>query len=134
MNKVIPALLLSLIFFPAISSAQNALQVCEKESQELEKLSACYDILIERKNRDLQTWVNNQEFLLQEVEKNTGRDGALKVFKRGHKNFIRFREDNCRMYYLSKMPAPEASTDYKRCLIITTQQRIDELMEFSLNY
>lgn len=101
--------------------------MCEQELTETADISKCFDGIRDRKDRELATWVNNQTFVLEEVAENTGRKAALHMFKRAQRNFISFRENNCRWQYLAVSPEIGAANAFKKCYIYITQDRINEL-------
>ena len=78
-------------------------------------------------DRELQTWINNQTFLLEDLVLTTGRGSALTMFNRSQTNFITFRENNCRWQYLALSPSKDAGPAFKKCYILSTQTRIKEL-------
>ena len=78
-------------------------------------------------DRELQTWVNNHTFNLEEKALITGRYSPLKMFKRSQSNFITFRENDCRWQYLIVSPKKGAANAYKKCYILLSQSRITEL-------
>ena len=100
---------------------------CEKLLTTANQLSMCLDGVKEAVDRELQTWVNNQVFILDEFAKVTGRDASLKLFKRSQRNFITYRENNCRWQYLHLSPDKMAVSAFKKCYILITEDRIKEL-------
>jgi uncharacterized protein YecT (DUF1311 family) len=132
MNKLTLALIFTLIALtPLHSQGASSKQECQKKSDKPEALSQCYDLVIDKLNNELQTWINHQESSFAKFAEVTGRSAPLTIFKRSQKHFFNFREDNCRWYYLAKMPAPQASSLYKACIIDVTKQRIDELKSYA---
>ena len=109
--------------------AQKTLDKCEKAEQKIEELSRCLDGVKDLIDRELQTWVNNHTFNLEEKALTTGRSSALKMFKRSQKNFITFRDNNCRWQYLIVSPEKGASNAYKKCYILLSKSRIKELSQ-----
>jgi uncharacterized protein YecT (DUF1311 family) len=109
------------------SYAQKTLDKCEKSEQQTEALSRCLDGVKNVIDRELQTWVNNHTFNLEEKSLITGRSSALKMFKRSQSNFITFRENDCRWQYLMVSPEKGASNAYKKCYILLSKSRIKEL-------
>lgn len=107
--------------------AQKTTAKCEKMKQTTDKLSHCLDGVKKSLERELQTWVNNHIFNLEEKALVTGRYSALKMFKRSQSNFITFRDNNCRWQYLAISPEKGAGMAYKKCYIRVTQSRIKEL-------
>lgn len=129
MKKIIACSLFGLLYSlatPAI--AAKSLNQCEKENSVKNK-SRCFDVIIEKVDRELQTWLNSQAFNLEELALQTGRKSALSMFKRAQNDFIRFRENNCRWQYLAISPDISASNAYKKCYIILTKNRIKELSQ-----
>ena len=96
-----------------------------------QEFSMCLDGVKQKKERELQTWVNNQSFTLDELAAATGRKAALNMFKRSQRNFITYRENNCRWQYLAVSPGTGAAAAYKKCYITLTQDRINELTALS---
>jgi len=107
--------------------AQKTLDECDKMEQTTAKKSRCFDHVKDVLDRELQTWVNNHVFNLEEKALVTGRYSALKMFKRSQNDFVTFRDDNCRWQYLAISPEKGAGLAYKKCYIIVTQSRIKEL-------
>jgi len=129
MNKFILILFSSTLFLcSTISIAAPSINACEKQT-EIKKISRCFDSVIESIDRELQTWINNQTFNLEELAIKTGRQSALALFKRSQRDFIRYRENNCRWQYLAISPDIRAGNAYKKCYIILTQNRINELSQ-----
>ena len=113
---------------PVANAAQdNTLQSCEKKLDNNLEYSQCLDRVKEATDRELQTWVNNQIFLLEEFATRTGRNSALVMFERSQRNFITFRENNCRWQFLVNAPSVKASSAYKKCYIFISKNRINEL-------
>ena len=100
---------------------------CEKSFDSPNALSQCFDIVKVSIDRELQTWINNQTFVLEEFALVTGRYSALNMFKRSQRNFISYRENNCRWQYLHISPSKMAASAFKKCYILTTRDRITEL-------
>ena len=105
---------------------------CERKFSDVKPLSRCLDQVKESVDRILQTWINNQVFVLEEFALKTGRKASLEMFKRSQRNFITYRENNCRWQYLHISPDVNAATTYKKCYINTTQHRIEELSQLNL--
>ena len=108
---------------------QKSIEECEANNQDIPALSMCFDRVKEAKDRELQTWINNQIFILEEFALKTGRRSALEMFKRSQRNFITYRENNCRWQYLHLSPDKSAAPAYKKCYVLMTNQRIDELSQ-----
>lgn len=111
--------------------AKNTVADCEAEMSTTQEFSKCLDGVKKKKDRELQTWVNNQTFTLDELAQVTGRKAALNMFKRSQRNFITYRENNCRWQYLAVSPGTGAAAAFKRCYITLTQDRINELTNLS---
>ena len=124
---LLTALMLAQFLLPAPVYAQKTLAECNKTEQETDKLSRCLDDVKESLDRELQTWVNNHVFNMEEKALVTGRYSAMKMFKRSQSNFITFRDNDCRWQYLAISPDKGAGMAYKKCYIIVTQARIKEL-------
>lgn len=120
-------LALALSLLSNISYARSSIEQCEKKQKTAVALSSCFDLVKETVDRELQTWINNQTFILEEVAQATGRRAALNMFKRSQRNFITFRENNCRWQYLVVSPDKAAASAYKKCYILVTKSRIKEL-------
>lgn len=129
MNNYLKLLCLSSAFLltPANSAEHKTIDACETKLKSEESISQCFDGIRDRKDRELQTWINNQTFILEELAQNTGRRAALNMFKRAQRNFNTYRENNCRWHYLAISPNPGASNAFKKCYIRITQNRINEL-------
>jgi uncharacterized protein YecT (DUF1311 family) len=124
-------LLLSLLGFSTAAMAKNTIEMCEANMKTVDEVSHCLDGIKKNKDRELQTWVNNQTFILQELANNSGRSSSLNIFKRSQLNFIRYREDNCRWQYLVLAPDAGAAVAYKKCYNTLTQYRIEELTQLN---
>ena len=115
------------LLFSNSAIAKNTVESCEDKSTTVEELSRCLDGVKEKKDRELQTWVNNQTFILEELAANNGRRATLNMFKRSQRNFISYRENNCRWQYLFVSPDASSVVAFKKCYITLTQDRINEL-------
>ncbi|WP_448568511.1 lysozyme inhibitor LprI family protein [Thalassotalea ganghwensis] len=104
---------------------------CERKFSDVKALSRCLDQVKESVDRILQTWINNQIFVLEEFALKTGRKASLEMFKRSQRNFITYRENNCRWQYLHISPDINAAAAYKKCYINVTQNRINELSDIN---
>ncbi|WP_114325497.1 lysozyme inhibitor LprI family protein [Candidatus Colwellia aromaticivorans] len=120
-------LIVSQLLLSTPSYAQKTVDECEKAEQTTEKLSRCLDGVKDVVDRELQTWVNNHIFNLEEKALITGRYSTLKMFKRSQSNFITFRDNDCRWQYLVISPDKGAGNAYKKCYILLSQSRIKEL-------
>lgn len=132
MNKTIFNLLIMIsICFSGHSYAfqPKKLTDCDKNFNSTTELSQCLDLVKDAIDRELQTWINNQVFVLEEFSLVTGRRSALEMFKRSQRNFITYRENNCRWQYLHISPETGAAAAFKKCYIITTRNRINELSQ-----
>jgi uncharacterized protein YecT (DUF1311 family) len=116
-----------LIVFSSSAMAKNTMLDCEEKTATTTELSRCLDNVKEKKDRELQTWVNNQTFILEELVASNGRRATINMFKRSQRDFISYRENNCRWQYLVVAPDPSAASAYKKCYITLTQYRIEEL-------
>jgi len=132
MNKAIftYACTLLLTLLPDTAIAAKTLEQCEKLKGDDSEYLQCLDIVKESVERELQTWINNQVFKLEELALVTGRESALTMFKRSQNNFITFRENNCRWQYLALSPGKKAAPAYKKCFIDVSKTRIAELSRF----
>lgn len=128
-KKILPlsVLILSQYFMSAPALAQKSIEGCEQKSETPKNLSRCFDNLKSNLDSELQTWINNHVFNLEEKSRSTGRNAALKMFKRSQNDFITFRDNDCRWQYLAISPDKGADLAYKKCYIVVTQSRIDEL-------
>jgi len=124
---MLSSLLLAQLFVLSGAHAAKTIKSCEDKKANNIAFSQCLDSVKDVVDRELQTWINNQVFLLEEVELATGRSSALVMFKRSQSNFITFRENNCRWQYLALSPGTGAGPAYKKCYIDTTNSRIKEL-------
>lgn len=105
---------------------QKTVSQCKKDKN-IVKQSQCLDIVVDAIDRELQTWVNNQTFILEEFSIKSGRNSALSLFKRSQSTFIQYREDNCRWQYLAVSNTQHASLSYKKCYVMLSINRIKEL-------
>ena len=120
-------LLVNALLFSVSVMANNNVQNCESTMYSNTEVSRCLDGVREKKDRELQTWINNQTFILEELSLINGRSTSLDMFKRSQQNFITYRENNCRWQYLVLTPDESAAIAYKKCYITLTQDRIEEL-------
>jgi uncharacterized protein YecT (DUF1311 family) len=116
---------------PSAALATTTLKQCEALNETLLQYSRCLDYVKGLVDREMQTWINNQTFILEEHALVTGRHSALTMFRRSQKNFTTFRENNCRWQYLAKSPNRSAEPAFKKCYILVTQYRINELTTIS---
>lgn len=114
----------------SVLAASKTVESCEEEFTEIADISRCFDVIKDRKERELTTWVNNQTFILEELAANTGRKAALNMFKRSQRNFMTYRENSCRWQYLTISPGLGAANAFKKCYILLTTDRINELKRF----
>lgn len=127
---ILTTLLLSNYFLATFAMAEKSIENCQSASStqaNIDENSRCLDAVIDETDRQLQTWVNLHTFDLEEKALVNGRHSALKMFKRSQSNFITFRENNCRWQYLAVSPEKGAGLAYKKCYILLTQSRINEL-------
>lgn len=128
MIKALIALTIYVLLHGSSAAMNNkTVENCESQHKSISALSSCLDIVKEATDRELQTWINNQVFILEEFALNTGRRTALDMFKRSQRNFNTFRENNCRWQYLHLSPDVKAAPAYKKCYILITKSRIEEL-------
>jgi uncharacterized protein YecT (DUF1311 family) len=121
------SLALSICLLSYSSYAKQSIESCEATKKTTIELSSCFDLVKEAVDRELQTWINNQVFILEEFALETGRRSALNMFKRSQRNFITFRENDCRWQYLAISPNTAAPSAYKKCYILISKNRIKEL-------
>jgi len=121
----------SLCQFSVYGFQPKNVEECEENFKTTSELSQCLDLVKDLTDRELQTWINNQIFILEEFAIKTGRRSALDMFKRSQRNFITYRENNCRWQYLHISPATGAATAFKKCYILLTKDRINELSKLN---
>ncbi len=121
------AFILAQLLFSIPVYAQKTLAECEKIEKKNKQLSRCLDEVKETLNRELQTWLNHHIFNMEDKSLVSGRHSAIKMFKLSQKNFITFRDNDCRWQYLAIYPRKDAGMAYKKCYIVVTQARIKEL-------
>ena len=137
MIKTLLALTILILFSTLVFevSAQSrfvkTINACESKHKTPKALSMCFDQVKESVDRKLQIWINNQTFILEEFALKTGRKAALDMFNRSQRDFIAYRENNCRWQYLHISPNVSAAPAYKKCYIKTTQHRIQELSQIN---
>ena len=119
--------LASLALVPNAVNANKTIVDCQKKKSTIEEYSMCLDGVKESIDRELQTWVNNQTFELEDLALSTGKQSPLVMFKRSQRNFLTYRENNCRWQYLTTSPSEEAASVYKSCYILLSKNRIKEL-------
>lgn len=124
---IVSTTMATLFTTPAQAAVLKTVKACESKFTAPKALSMCFDQVKESVDRELQTWINNQIFILEEFALKTGRKSALDMFNRAQLNFITYRENNCRWQYLHISPEITAAPAYKKCYINTTQHRIEEL-------
>ncbi|MBU2926497.1 lysozyme inhibitor LprI family protein [Colwellia sp. 4_MG-2023] len=107
--------------------AHDPLDACLEVEQTAKSQSLCLDNLKEVVERELQTWINTHILNLEEKITATWRPAALKLFRRSESDFVAFREHECRWQYFATPPEKSATLTYKRCYILITQNRIDQL-------
>ncbi|XPF94629.1 lysozyme inhibitor LprI family protein [Colwellia sp. RE-S-Sl-9] len=100
---------------------------CTSKKEDKIKYSQCLDTVKIKIDRELETWVNNQLFILEEIARTTGRKSAYDMFKRSQKNFVTFRDNNCKWQFLAQLPSNASAPTYKECYILTSKDRIKEL-------
>ncbi|WP_077342422.1 lysozyme inhibitor LprI family protein [Pseudocolwellia agarivorans] len=100
---------------------------CLSKETNNSKYSQCLDTVKIKIDRELETWVNNQLFILEEIARTTGRKSAYDMFKRSQKNFVTFRDNNCKWQFLAELPSNVSAPTYKECYILTSRDRIKEL-------
>lgn len=124
-------ILITCLFYSATASAYQpkSINECEQSFKVISELSQCLDLVKDFSDRELQTWINNQIFILEEFALVTGRRSALEMFKRSQRNFITYRENNCRWQYLHISPGTGAASAFKKCYILITNNRISELSQ-----
>lgn len=120
-------LLMTFIFSTTPLYAVQPMKKCVELERSTAEYTQCLDVIKKSIDRELQTWVNNHVFNLEEKALVTGRYSALKMFKRSQTNFISFRENDCRWQYLAISPEKGAGLAYKKCYISLTQTRITQL-------
>ena len=126
-SRFLTLALLVLMSLMTSANASRTLQNCENKQAESMSYSQCLDEVKNAVERELQTWINNQTFILEELESTTGKKSTLTMFKRSQSNFITFRNNNCRWQYLAVSSEANAGDTYKKCYISTSQSRIKEL-------
>jgi uncharacterized protein YecT (DUF1311 family) len=131
---IISSLLLAQAIAQPKALAAKTIQVCENIKTTDVDFSQCLDSVKDEADRVLQTWINNQKFILEEIELVDGRSSALVMFNRSQSDFVTFRQNNCRWRYLVLSPSTKAAPAYKKCYIETTQSRIKELSLIDNDY
>ncbi len=124
-----------LVLFSFASTAEDntykSISTCGAAKLSEIKYSQCLDVVKNKVDSELTTWVNNQTFVLEENVKATGRKSSYYMFKRSQQNFITYRENNCKWQYLIELPSSTSATAYKICYIIMSKDRIKELTRVS---
>lgn len=130
MKKILIATSISILFSSFQISAETMeplLAKCDQNKLSKIKYSQCLDIAKIKVDRELETWVNNQLFILEDIANTTGRKSAFNMFKRAQKNFITYRDSNCKWQFLAQLPSNISAPAYKKCYILTSKDRIKEL-------
>lgn len=125
--KITQATLLLALSSSVFAQQAKTIEQCQQQFNTNNELSRCLDGVIERVDRELQTWVNNQAFMLEALALKAGRQSALTMFKRSQSDFKKYQKDNCRWQYLAISPDPKASIVYKTCYVTLANERIEEL-------
>jgi uncharacterized protein YecT (DUF1311 family) len=120
-------LLFTLQLLSSVVYAHDALDECQDVEQTTKSQSLCLDNVKEVVERELQTWINTHVLNLEEKITATWRPAALKLFRRSESDFVAFREHECRWQYFATPPDKSAKLTYKKCYILITQNRIDQL-------
>ncbi len=128
---ILSTLLLAQAMVLPTANAAKTIKSCEDSRTTNIAFSQCLDGVKDAIDRELQTWINNQVFILEEIELASGRSSALVMFKRSQSNFITFRENNCRWQYLALSPGTGAGPAYKKCYINISKSRIKELSQIN---
>ncbi len=118
---------LGLLLLSTEALAAKSIDDCTAKMPNIEEYSMCLDRVKDVTDRELQTWINNQTFELEELATKTGRHSPLDMFKRSQRNFLDYRENNCRWQYLASSPSSKAASIYKMCHILMSKNRIKEL-------
>jgi uncharacterized protein YecT (DUF1311 family) len=123
----------AVLFFSTAAFAKenpvDSAKLCIKNNNSIPAQSRCLDTIIDHIDREMQMWVNNQTFILEELAVKAGRSSALSMFKRAQNNFVKYQEDNCRWQYLAISPDQRAPLAYKKCYILLAVNRIKELQQ-----
>ena len=83
MNKILTySLAIAFCLLSSTSYAKKSIEQCEAKQDTTSGLSSCFDIVKASIDKELQTWINNQVFILEEFALTTGRRSALDMFKR----------------------------------------------------
>ena len=115
----------------ATENIYKSIYTCKAAKLSEVKYSQCLDVVKNEIDKELETWINNQIFVLEENIKTTGRKSSYYMFKRAQQNFVTYRENNCKWQYLIQLPSSVSITDYKICYIIMSKDRIKELTRVS---
>mgnify|MGYP003384293964 CR=1 FL=1 len=107
--------------------AVKTLADCQQADLSMSEISTCLDKVIKDIDLELETWVNQHIFNLEDNALTTGRNSALTMFKRSQSNYVTFRKNNCQWKYLAIAPKKGANIAYKKCYIQLSQTRIKEL-------
>jgi len=127
---IISSLLLAQAIALPNALAAKTIEACENKKTTDVDFSRCLDSVKDEADRVLQTWINNQTFILEEI----GINPALMMFNRSQRDFVTFRQNNCRWRYLLLSPSTKAAPAYKKCYVETTQSRIKELSLIDNDY
>jgi len=111
--------------------SHSVIKQCDIEALDKINYSKCLDLERTKVDRELETWVNNQLFRLEDKAEATGRQSAFNLFKRSQKQFLKYRDTNCKWQFITKLPSTDAAMSYKICHILTTQDRIKDLARLS---
>ena len=109
--------------------ASTVLEQCSSAKKTSISYLRCLDRQIELLDSKRKLWGNNVIFMLEERNKNSGRKGgALRIFKKSQKSYVKHSENNCRWQYINLLPDPTSSAiKYKECMIMMGENRVTEL-------
>ncbi len=129
MKKLVIVSSMCILFssFNSTAKSSSIISQCDDKNSERAEYSQCLDLVKIKIDRELETWENNQLFILEDIAKTTGRQSAYNMFKRAQKNFITYRDNNCKWQFLAQLPSNDSAPAFKECYILTTKDRIKEL-------
>lgn len=108
----------------------TAQQACDQTKLNKTDYMQCLDQQLEQSRRELTSWENNHQFLLEEQANSTGRKDGLKMFNKARQSFNTYVEQDCRWQFIGQLPDTDAAgVLYKKCQLLHLKQRIEFLKQ-----
>ncbi|MCA1928742.1 hypothetical protein [Rheinheimera sp.] len=108
----------------------TAQQACDQTKLNKTDYMQCLDQKLEQSRRELTSWENNHQFLLEEQANSTGRKDGLKMFNKARQSFNTYVEQDCRWQFIGQLPDTDAAgVLYKECQLLHLKQRVEFLKQ-----